>query len=220
MRGRMVGFRCAEDIEKHRWIARLPASSVMRSGGPSGKLGGSRRLVRERAFTPVRARGTHDRTSVRIARGLKASAGVQRSASIVISLASRVGIQLIASLSADRSRRLMPPRNRYLDARRPWIPEMGYVLQSDAERKRELENDFNARSICSQQVNEIPGVARRQPLLCFISFSRGLVTHVARSEVRYTAQSGWDRLDLWNLTELDQSVRISSLAANLGDCRT
>jgi hypothetical protein len=104
---------------------------------------------------------------------------------------------------------MTPAGNQYLVARERRIPEIGYVLRSDAERKEALEDDLSARSLCSQQVKEIPTAARRKPLLCFITFSRGLLTHVAKAEVRYTAQSGWDRLHLCNLTEFDQPIRIS-----------
>jgi hypothetical protein len=115
---------------------------------------------------------------------------------------------------------MTPPGSQYLSARAPWVPEIGYVPRSDAERQEALEEDLSARSLCSQQVKEIPAAARRKPLLCFISFSRGLLSHVARGEVRYSAQSGWDRLDLWNLTEFDPPIRISALTKRLGARRT
>ena len=113
----------------------------------------------------------------------------------------------------------MIPGNQYLVARGSWVPEIGYVLRTDAERKEALEDDLMTYSFCSHQVVKVTAAARRKPMLCFISFSRGLLTHFARSEVRYNAQSGWDRLDIWNLTELDQPIRVSALTAKLGSGR-
>ncbi len=52
-------------------------------------------------------------------------------------------------------------------------------------------------------------------MLCFISTHRGRLTHVARSVVYYEAESGRDRLDIWNLMPLARPVRIAAIKAKL-----
>ncbi len=62
---------------------------------------------------------------------------------------------------------------QFLDAPMRWVPELGYLLKSDAKRKEALQDDLDANSICSQQIKKVPLAARRKWLLCFISFDNG-----------------------------------------------
>ena len=104
----------------------------------------------------------------------------------------------------------MPPAgNQYLEARYQWVPDNGYVLSVTAERLKELERDLDVQSICSQGIPKIPTAMRRRSMLCFISVKKGFLTHVARSAVYYPAESGRDKLDIWNLTTLTKPVRTS-----------
>jgi len=52
---------------------------------------------------------------------------------------------------------------------------------------------------------------RRKPMLCFIGFARGQLSHVARAEARYKARSGNDKLDMWQVEELPRPVSIANL---------
>jgi hypothetical protein len=115
-----------------------------------------------------------------------------------------------------RLRNALPPAgNQYLDARFPWVPEHGYVLSVTPERLEELEDDLSARSTCSQAVPKIPAAMRRRWMLCFISVKRGYLTHVARSVVYYPAESGRDKLDIWNVTPFAKHVRVTALKAKI-----
>ncbi|MEX3930368.1 hypothetical protein AB4Y32_00890 [Paraburkholderia phymatum] len=105
--------------------------------------------------------------------------------------------------------------NQYFGAREPWIPEHGYLLGVAAQRFEELENDLAVRSICSQAIQTIPAAMRRRGMLCFISTVRGRLTHVARSIVYYPAESGKDKLDIWNLTPLPAPVLVSAIKKKL-----
>lgn len=110
----------------------------------------------------------------------------------------------------------MPPAgNQYLEAREPWVPEIGYLLDIRAERFAELERDLLVGSECSQAVAKIPEALKRKMMLCFISTKRGLISHVARAEVRYGAQSGYHRLDMWNVLPLPEPVRKSAISRQL-----
>ena len=104
-----------------------------------------------------------------------------------------------------------PPGGRYLDARVPWVPEHGYVLSVSAERLEELEGDLAAGSMCSQGVPKIPAAMRRRWMLCFISVKHGFLTHAARSVVYYEAESGKDKLEIWNVMPFATPVRVSAL---------
>lgn len=108
-----------------------------------------------------------------------------------------------------------PPRNQYLDARYPWVPEYGYVLSITQERLKELESDLEAQSICSQAVPKIPVAIRRCEMLCFVSVKKGCLTHVARSSIYYPAESGKDKLDIWNFMPFAKPVRIAAIKAKL-----
>jgi hypothetical protein len=101
--------------------------------------------------------------------------------------------------------------NQYLDSRHPWIPKYGYVLTLTAGRLEELESDLAGRSICSQAIPKIPMAMRRKEMLCFLSVKRGYLTHVARSIVYYPAESGKDKLDVWNLTPFIKPVSIARI---------
>ena len=102
--------------------------------------------------------------------------------------------------------------NQYLESRFPWIPEHGYVLVLTADRLAELESDLAGSSICSQAVPKISAAVRRKPMLCFLSAKRGCLTHLARSAVNYEAESGKDKLEIWNLTPLTKTVSIARIA--------
>ena len=101
--------------------------------------------------------------------------------------------------------------NQYLESRFPWIPKHGYVLTLTADRLGELESDLAGSSICSQAIPKIPMAVRRKEMLCFISTKRGHLTHVARSVVYYAAESGRDKLDVWNLTPFTKPVSIARI---------
>lgn len=105
--------------------------------------------------------------------------------------------------------------NQFLEARYQWIPEHGYVLTIKAERLEELERDLAGSSICSHAIPKIPAAARRRGMLCFISSTRGYFTHVARSVVYYEAESGKDKLEIWNLASFAKPVRISLVKARI-----
>lgn len=103
----------------------------------------------------------------------------------------------------------------YFGGREPWIPEHGYVLTITPERFKELESDQFPTGSCSQGIQEIPRALLRKWMLCFISTRRGQLAYVARSVVRYPAESGKDRLDIWNLEPLPQPVSISAIKKKL-----
>jgi hypothetical protein len=105
--------------------------------------------------------------------------------------------------------------NQYLEAREPWVPEQGYLLTLDEDRLGELQGDLDHRSACSQSIPKIPIALRRRWMLCLISARRGHLTHVARSVVYYEAESGKDKLELWNLLPLVSPVRISAIKSKL-----
>lgn len=106
-------------------------------------------------------------------------------------------------------------RNQFLEARYQWIPEHGYVLSIKSDRLDELERDLAGNSICSHGIPKIPVAARRRDMLCFISPTRGYFTHVARSIVYYEAESGKDKLEIWNLASFAKPVRISFVKARI-----
>lgn len=103
----------------------------------------------------------------------------------------------------------------YFSGREPWIPEHGYVLKITPERFEELENDQFPSGGCSQGIPEIPRALLRKWMLCFICMRRGQIAYVARSVVRYSAESGKDRLDIWNLESLPAPVSISAIKKGL-----
>lgn len=107
------------------------------------------------------------------------------------------------------------PGRHYLEAREPWVPEHGYVLSVTADRLEELESDLASASACSQGVPKIPAAMRRRWMLCFISAKRGLLTHAARSVVYYEAESGKDKLEIWNVMPFATPVRVSVLKKKL-----
>jgi hypothetical protein len=79
----------------------------------------------------------------------------------------------------------------------------------------ELEDDLSVQSTFSQAVSKIPVALRRRWMLCFISVKKGYLTHVARSVVYYPAESGRDKLDIWNVTPFAKPVRIAALKAKI-----
>lgn len=115
----------------------------------------------------------------------------------------------------DKSYVLALAGNQYMEARVPWVPECGYVLNISQQRFEELDDDLQGDSRCSQAVPKVPLSLRRKWMLCFIGTKRGYLTHVARSEVRYAAESGKDKLDIWNVLPLKQPVKISAIRAKL-----
>jgi hypothetical protein len=52
-------------------------------------------------------------------------------------------------------------------------------------------------------------------MLCFISVKKGYLTHVARSVVYYAAESGRDKLDIWNVVPFAKPVRTAAIKAKL-----
>ena len=107
------------------------------------------------------------------------------------------------------------PGNQYLKARYNWIPEHGYVLLISTQRLKELESDLAVQSTCSQAVPKIPTALRKRRMLCFISARKGVITHVARSVVYYAAESGKDKLELWNVMPFAKPVRFAAIKAKL-----
>lgn len=107
------------------------------------------------------------------------------------------------------------PGDQYLDARYSWVPEHGYVLHLTAERFEDLQNDLAASSECSQAVPKIPVALRRKWMLSFIGTRKGYLTHAARSVVRYAAESGKDRLEIWNVVPFANPVRVKTIKAKL-----
>lgn len=105
----------------------------------------------------------------------------------------------------------------FLDSTYCWVPEHGYVLAVSAGRLAALESDIAGSSSCSQGVPTIPIAMRRRDMLCFISAKRGYLTHVARSVVYYGAESGKDKLEIWNLTSFTQPVRIARIKSQIKD---
>ncbi len=105
--------------------------------------------------------------------------------------------------------------NQYLESQFSWIPKHGYVLKLTAYRLEELEIDLTGNSICSQAIPKIPVAMRRKEMLCFLSAKNGYLTHVARSVVYYGAESGKDKLEIWNLTPFTKSVSITRIKNNI-----
>ncbi len=79
----------------------------------------------------------------------------------------------------------------------------------------EFDGDLSAQSTCSQAIPKIPVAMRRRWMLCFISVKNGYLTHVARSVVYYPAESGRDKLDIWNVMPFAKPVRVASIKAKL-----
>jgi hypothetical protein len=65
-----------------------------------------------------------------------------------------------------------------------WVPEIGYVLRSSPDRKEALDHDHGVWGNCSELIAEVPEAHRRKPMLCFIGFARGQLSHIARAEAR------------------------------------
>jgi hypothetical protein len=105
--------------------------------------------------------------------------------------------------------------DHYSGSREPWIPEHGYMLTVTPKRFKELENDQLPTGRCSQGIREIPGGMLRKWMLCFIGTRRGQIAYVSRSVVRYSAESGKERLDIWNLEALPAPVAISTIKKKL-----
>ena len=98
-----------------------------------------------------------------------------------------------------------------------WNAEIGYVLHNEGDRKDALDNDFNDKGICSELIPEVTKTAKRKNMLCFIGFSEGQLSHIARAEVRYPARSGNDRIDLWKIEELPTPVAVDRLVEAVGN---
>jgi hypothetical protein len=94
-----------------------------------------------------------------------------------------------------------------------WIPELGYILHEDAVRQTILEQDLSTHAVCSEVIREVPSAIRRKKVLCFLGFKKGQISHVARSEIRYKARSGNDRLDIWKLEPLPNPISARRLAS-------
>ncbi|MBY3185614.1 hypothetical protein HFO24_28780 [Rhizobium laguerreae] len=109
-----------------------------------------------------------------------------------------------------------PPRPfTYLDGRQRWPAEQGYFLFVSRERFQALEDGRRVTDLCSQSIGELPAGAKRKPMICFSGSKKGEITHIARAEVRYGAESGRDRLDMWNHKELPHALRISAIKKEL-----
>jgi len=109
----------------------------------------------------------------------------------------------------------VPPGNQYLTSREPWVPTEGYVLLLKQGEMDILEDDLRVGSICGKGIPKIPAALRRRGLLCFISAQRGKITHFARAAVYYPAESGRDRLDIWNVTELAKPISLAVVARRM-----
>jgi hypothetical protein len=105
--------------------------------------------------------------------------------------------------------------NQFLEARYQWIPEHGYVLTIKAERLEVLERDLAGSSIFSHAIPKIPAAARRRGMLRFISSTREYFNHVGRSVVYYEAESGKDKLEIWNLASFTSLYLYCSLRRGL-----
>ncbi|MGN4069924.1 hypothetical protein ACS0Y7_35545 [Burkholderia gladioli] len=110
---------------------------------------------------------------------------------------------------------MSPFEDQYPPAGALWIPQIGFLLRVKADRLNELEDALHTREICSQGIPEISVALRRKWMLCFVSTDGRSLSHVARSVVYYAAESGRDKLDIWNLTPLKAPVRISAIKRNL-----
>ena len=99
----------------------------------------------------------------------------------------------------------------HLTSREAWIPSEGYVLLLKPADLEILESDLRVTGICSKAIPKVPAALRRHGMLCFISAARGKLTHVARSAVHYVAESGRDKLDIWNLTELPRPLNLAAI---------
>ncbi|AJZ59295.1 hypothetical protein OI25_2926 [Paraburkholderia fungorum] len=110
---------------------------------------------------------------------------------------------------------MLPFEDRYPLPGTLWIPEIGFLLKVAAGRLNELEQDIEVNEICSQGIRKIPKALRRKWMLCFIGTDSHSVTHVARSVVYHDAESGRDKLDIWNLKRLKAPVRISAIKKGL-----
>jgi len=100
-----------------------------------------------------------------------------------------------------------------------WDPDVGYVLELAPGRGAALDEDLETYGVCHEEVPPVPATYRRQPLLCFLSYSFGKITHVARGQIRYLAKSGWDRLDLGSVIELRPHISTDELLLHLADGR-
>ena len=109
----------------------------------------------------------------------------------------------------------MLPGNQHLTSRDPWVPQAGYVLVLRKGEMEVLEEDLVVSSICSKAIPKIPSALRRKAMLCFVSAQRGKLTHIARATVLYAAESGRDRLDIWNVTELAAPISLAVLARHM-----
>lgn len=96
-----------------------------------------------------------------------------------------------------------------------WVPELGYLLTVDAERLNVLVRDADVRGRGGQSIPIVPEGIRRQPLLCFIATRRGSITHAARGEIRYPAESERDRLDVSDFEQLPQPISVARLQRQL-----
>ncbi len=105
--------------------------------------------------------------------------------------------------------------NAYFGEKDLWTPEHGYMLTITPERFSELVEGHALNELCSQGIQEIPRALLRKWMLCFICTRRGQIAHVARSVVRYQAESGKDRLDIWRLEALPHPVSISAIQKKL-----
>lgn len=109
-----------------------------------------------------------------------------------------------------------PPRPfTYLDGRQRWPAEQGYFLFVSRERFQALEDGRRVTDFCSQSIGELSAGAKRKPMICFSGSRKGGITHIARAEVRYGAESGRDRLDMWNHKELPHALRVSAIKKEL-----
>lgn len=111
--------------------------------------------------------------------------------------------------------KLSPRAYQYLEERPTWLPEQGYILFVSRERFEALKDGRRFDDFCSQSVPEIPDGLKRRPMLCLYGAKKGEITHVARSEVRYSSESGRDRLDMWNHKKFPHPIRVSAIRKEL-----
>jgi hypothetical protein len=96
-----------------------------------------------------------------------------------------------------------------------WDPDVGYVLELAPGRGAALDEDRAIWGVCSEEVPPVSAAYRGQPLLCFLCYSPGKITHVARGRIRYLARSGRDRLDLGSVVALRPNISTDELLLQL-----
>ena len=90
----------------------------------------------------------------------------------------------------------------------------GYILNVAEPRRTVL---LDARALGRPVAESVPDFVHRKshPLICFVSFSDGAITHVAEGRLGLPAGTGLRRLNLLNLTEIETPVQYTAVFAVL-----